>query len=204
MGATTENPVEVFDYERWEIVREVLLMSGCQRPASRQIVLCDTHQRYDTSSVIGSARNLEIQGPQLVSRAFFSSVPEAEGPYTKVREGHLTDFSIGYRVQKAVWIPENETGVVDGRTFEGPLRVATSWVPRELSVCPIGADDMAKVRADARTTKPPKEVKPMNPNSGTLEGIRTAKEATERSLAFAERQLAARQPAASPSDTQCH
>lgn len=195
--AATENPVTVFDYERWEAVNEVLLMSGCRLPASRQVPLFDTHRRFDTSSVLGSARGLEIADGQLLCRSFFSTVPEAQTPYTKVREGHLTDFSIGYRVLEAVWVPENETAAIEGRVFEGPVRVATQWVPKELSVCPIGADDMAKVRAEScaaanrSTNQKNEEVTDMNPKfRALLEERGLQKDASEEEAwAFAEKNL---------------
>ena len=43
--AATEAPASVWDWERWEIVREVLLMSGCRIPPSGQTTLLDTHSR---------------------------------------------------------------------------------------------------------------------------------------------------------------
>ena len=146
--AATESRVQVWDYDRWELVDEVLLMSGLQMPESRQVPLLDTHSRYSSYTVIGSYRDMRVGPEGLLGRSHFSSAPEAEGPYTKVREGHLTDFSVGYRVGEAVWIDEGTSAVIDGRTFEGPVRVVTSWRIKELSVCPIGADELAKARAD--------------------------------------------------------
>jgi len=154
--ASTENPVEVFDFQRWEMVNEVLLMSGCKM-ASRQIPLLDSHSRYDTSSVIGSFRNMTIAGGELTGRAFFSAVDKVADTWTKVREGHLTDFSVGYSVNAATWIEDGQTAVIDGRDFSGPLRVVTDWKVKELSVCSIGADEQAKARAEARPQQ--KEVK---------------------------------------------
>jgi hypothetical protein len=147
--AATENPTMVFDWERWEPINEVLLMSGCKLSNTRQVPFLGEHYRWNQSldNVIGSCRELEVKGDKLVGRAQFSSCEEAEKPYTKVREGHVTDVSIGYKVTKAVRIPKGETGVVDGRSFKGPIRVATEWTPGELTLCPIGADHVAKVRA---------------------------------------------------------
>ena len=147
VGAT-ENPVEVWDWNRFEIVREVCLMSGCVLPANRQTVLLDTHQRYGTGCVVGSYRDMHIEKNQMVGRAYFTSLPEGDAPYIKVKEGHVTDFSVGYRVMESEWVKAGETSVIQGRKFEGPLRVTTKWVPREMSVCPLGADEMAKVRED--------------------------------------------------------
>lgn len=161
--AATESPVPVLDYDRWEVVPEVLLMSGCQLPASRKMPLLDSHSRYSTSSVIGSARELRTEGDQLLSRVHYSKAPEAEGPYMKMTEGHLTDYSVGYRYDKKdkVYIPDGETGIVDGRTFTGPVNVIRKWTPKELSACPIGADDMAKARS-ATATVPNKGDDTMN------------------------------------------
>jgi len=146
VGAT-EDPVEVFDYERYAVVPEILLMSGCRLPESRQVPLLDTHMRYAANDVIGSYREMRLDSDKLMGRAFFSEAPEAAGPWTRLREGHLTDFSVGYRVHSSAWIPENEQQNIGGREYTGPLRVVTQWTPRELSVCPIGADQRAKARS---------------------------------------------------------
>lgn len=146
IGAT-ENPVTMYDYDRWEYVPEILLMSGCRLPASGQVPLLDSHSRYETSSVLGSYRGMLIQAGQLLGRACYSSAPEAEGPWTKTKEGHLTDYSVGYRVNQKTYIPDGQTGIIGGRTYTGPVNVVTDWTPREMSVCPIGADELAKARA---------------------------------------------------------
>ena len=146
--AATESPVTVFDYERFEPVDEVLLMAGLQLPESRQLPLLDAHSRHSTSNVIGSVRALKVAGGQLIGRAHFSSSPEVEPVWTRVREGHLTDFSIGYRVLESVWIPANQNQKIGNRTFSGPVRVSTAWEAKELSAVPIGADKDAKARSE--------------------------------------------------------
>jgi hypothetical protein len=149
VGAS-ENPAQVWDWERMDIVDEVLLMSGVQLPDNRQVPLFDTHMRGNTATVVGSYRDMSVGAnggsPVLLGRAYFTNQPEGEGPFQKVREGHITDFSVGYRVIESEWVSEGQKSTIAGRTFEGPLKVSTKWVPRELSVCPIGADDVAKAR----------------------------------------------------------
>ncbi len=151
---TTEQPVEMYDWRSRQTVDEILLISGAELPKSRQVPLLDTHYRWDTASVLGSYRDINADGDQLLGRAFFSTVPEAEGPWTKVREGHLTDFSAGYRTMPSasVMIPAGDKATVKGREFkasaERPLVVRTRWSLKELSVVPIGADDRAKARTD--------------------------------------------------------
>ena len=153
---STESPVEVWDWERWEIVPEVLLMSGCQLPASRQVPLLNTHWRGDISSVLGSCRNLRVDGGDLLGRVHYSQTgAAAEEAFAKTREGHLTDYSIGYRVLESEYVKAGETKTIAGREFSGPVRVATQWKVRELSTCPIGADEMAKARAATQPDNPP-------------------------------------------------
>lgn len=145
IGAT-EEPVPVYDWQRGEIINEILLMSGCKIPDSNQTPLLDTHSRFDTSSVIGSFREIRIEGSKLIGRAYFSSAEEAQGPFLKVQEGHLTDFSVGYKQVNFVFIDAGQKQIIEGREFVGPLRITTEWLPKELSICAIGADVNAKVR----------------------------------------------------------
>ncbi len=145
--AASELPVREIDWDSYDYIDTVLLMSGAQLPQNRQLPLLDSHSRYSTSNVVGSARDLRIEGDQLIARAVFTSQPEGEGAFAKVREGHLTDFSIGRKDLEAVRIKDGETAIIDGRSFAGPLRVITRWQPKELSICPIGADETAKTRA---------------------------------------------------------
>jgi hypothetical protein len=156
IGAT-ETPVLERDYDTWEVYPTVLLMSGCQIPPNRQLPLLDTHSRYSTASVIGSYRDMRIENNQLLGRAVFSTAEEAEGPWLKTMEGHLTDYSVARKDLEATIIPANQTGLIDGRTFQGPVKVVTKWIPKEMSSCPIGADENAKARA--ATAQPEKQAK---------------------------------------------
>ena len=157
----TEAPVKMFDYARYEYIPEILLVAGVEIPDSRQVPLLDTHSRYSTSSVIGSTRDIRVEDNQLVGRDHFSNAPEADGPWTKTAEGHLTDRSIGYTYDNAdaVYVDDGETAVIEGREFTGPVKVVKKWAVKENSICPIGADKKAKARAD----QPQKPIEPNNP-----------------------------------------
>jgi len=146
--AATENPVTVFDWERG-MVDEVLLMGGANLPYTRQVPLLDSHRRDDTSTVIGSLQGMEVRDGQLVGTAYFSA--EAERQWNLVRDGHLTDFSVGYRVDpsESVFVKAGETERADGREWAGPVLLQKKWHVKELSLVPIGADEMAKARAEA-------------------------------------------------------
>lgn len=143
----TETPTEVFDFERYEVVREVLIIDGVEMPKSKQIPLLDAHMRFEAANVLGSIRGLKKDGQELIGRAHFSSVANVQDIWTKVREGHITDFSAGYRPIDSQWVPAGETYDYKGRSFKGPVRVTKRWRIREGSTVPIGADELAKARS---------------------------------------------------------
>lgn len=140
---STENPVPMIDWERYELIPEVLLTAGCELPKSRQVPLLDSHQRWSVDSQLGSARALEKADRGVVSRLHFSSA--ADSQFTKVREGHVQDVSAGYQVLKKTFVPAGETRRIAGKDYEGPMNVVTKWRLREVSLTPIGADDMANL-----------------------------------------------------------
>ncbi|PHR26542.1 MAG: hypothetical protein COA36_11720 [Desulfotalea sp.] len=148
MIAATENPVRVYDWDRgW--IHEILLMSGLELPENRQVPLQDTHSRYDTSTTIGSFREMRIEGDKCVGRALFADVPSVEDVWVKVRDGHITDCSVGWvALAEPIWVPEATTMEIEGRSFTGPIQVVTKWKIKENSICPIGADESAKARAE--------------------------------------------------------
>lgn len=145
---STEDPVLMYDWQADEYVPEVLLAKGAIMP--KQVPLLDTHDRWSVKTVLGSVRNKKVE-PGLVSgTAFFSKVKAAEEALTKYEEGHLTDFSAGYRFSKnsVTRVKKGEKVEIDGRTWKGPVNVVTSWTIKEVSCCPIGADPKAKARAE--------------------------------------------------------
>jgi hypothetical protein len=160
-------------------------MSGGKLPSSRQVPLFDSHpwrfKQPQVVDVLGSARELRFEKDIMVGRVHFSRVGEAENAWTKTKEGHVTDYSLGYKVVKAQWVPEGEKAIIQGRTFIGPVKVALQWVPREVSITPIGADEQAKARSQSlNATATPKEEKVMDQKLREfLEGRGLAKDATE-------------------------
>lgn len=181
--AASEQPVAVFDPQRWEVVDEVLLMEGLEG-APEQVPLLDAHFRGSTSAILGSARGFRVEGPRLLARAVLAETPGGEQAWALVRGGHLTDVSVGYQVNSSQWVEPGRAVTIAGRQFQGPLKVVTSWSIRELSLCPIGADEAAKVRA-ANPHHPDKE-RTMDPRlRAYLEKRGLAKEASkEEALRF--------------------
>lgn len=78
--AATERAVNVFDWERWDIVPEVLLMSGVQLSASGQVPLLDSHERGSVSNVLGSFSSFRVENGQLVGKGrVFGSIGRGAG-----------------------------------------------------------------------------------------------------------------------------
>lgn len=141
---STEQRVPMMDWERYELVDEVLLSAGMETPRGSQVPLFDSHYPRNVKNQLGSVRGAGVDGDVTTGTLAFSSVHEDE--FTKVREGHTTDVSVGYVVLKRVYVPEGRTRTIRGKRFEGPVNVATKWRLREVSLTPIGADDQAKLR----------------------------------------------------------
>lgn len=146
--AATEQPVNVWDWEKWDVVPEVLRMDGVQLPVSGQVPLLDTHDGTSVQNVLGSFGAFRTEGGQLVGRATFSGVQAGADAFRRVAEGHITDVSVGYEVLASTWVENGATATVEGVEYTGPVRVTTAWKLFEVSLCPVGADDRAKVRGN--------------------------------------------------------
>ena len=148
--AATENPVQVWDAEKNGTINEVLMVKGASLPVGGQVPLLDSHNRSSVKNVIGSARSFQVADSNLECRVFFSDTEEGKSVAINVRDGHLTDFSVGYRPIVYHYVNPGETKVIGGRSFQGPLKVTEEWKLMELSAAIVGADHQAKARsADA-------------------------------------------------------
>ena len=177
----TENAVTVLDMRTWDVIDEVLLMSGCE--TVDQVPLLANHDRYSLDSVFGSTRSIRKVNGEMLGRLFFAEGDEdAERAYLKVKQKHLRDVSAGYRSLEYTDIAPNQSGVVQGKTYTAgsrTLRVTTRWQLREVSLVPIGADAKSKIRS-APTNHPTKEI-PVNPKlRAYLEKLGLRADATEQ------------------------
>jgi len=160
----TEAPVRVYDWQREEMVEEVLLMAGVQLPDSRQVPLLDAHGRWSIDQQLGSTRDLRVEADRLIGVNTFARTDGGDAALALVRDGHLTDNSVGYRVSASMYIEPGDTAEVEGQSFTArqlPLRVSTRWTIHENSVCPIGADPNATNR------EAPPSRQPDNPRTTT-------------------------------------
>jgi len=146
--ATIRDPKSDPDPRRRRIIDEILLADGGQWP--EQVVLLDDHASRGVANVIGSVRDVRREGRDWVGRLYFShSDPLGLTTWSKVREGHLRDVSIGYEQVEYVDIPRRQARTIAGRTFtagDRVLRITTRWSVKEVSVTPFAADRATQVR----------------------------------------------------------
>lgn len=148
----TEGRVKVLDWQNWRIIDEILIARGAE--FADQVVLLETHQRWSLDNVLGSVRDLRLEGSEVIGRPQFAEGDAvADRAWNKVRQRHLRDVSVGYAAREFVDIKPNTTERVNGKAYtagERTLRITTSWKIREVSLVPIGADEAAKIREAGR------------------------------------------------------
>lgn len=140
----TETPVLMPDFERMQMVPEVLRADGAEFPS--QVPLLDTHSRDTMDDQIGSVRGVTREGSDIAGRLFFATDERSQRSFEKVRDKHATDVSAGYKTIEKTFVPRGKTQIVKGRSYTGPVNVVTKWKLREVSLTPIGADEQAKLR----------------------------------------------------------
>jgi hypothetical protein len=164
---STETPVAMPDWHRMEMIPEVLVASGAEYPGNRQVPFLDSHQRRSVKDQLGSARDITVDGNQITAKLVFRKASESEEALAGVRDGHITDVSVGYEVLKRQYVASGDKKTIAGRSYEGPVNVVTKWRLREVSLTPIGADAQAKLRgldpAAVRFQSSEKENFQMNP-----------------------------------------
>lgn len=179
---STDAPVEVWDWRRGETIDEVLLATAAQLPS--QMPMLANHARWSLDSVLGSIRGIRVDGGSIIGRLMFArDDADADKAWNKVRQSHIVDVSVGYRVNEATEIAPGQTATIAGRTFTAgkrTLRVATNWTPKEGSLVPIGADQAAKIREDSTTIHHYKGDSNVNPKlRAFLETLGLRKESTD-------------------------
>lgn len=178
---STENPVQVLDMRTWQVIDEVLVARGAEFNA--QVILLDNHFRWSNEDVLGSIRSIRQENGQIIGRLHFAAGDErADRVWNKVRQGHITDVSIGYRSLDYVDIPPGQSKKVGDREYRAEartLRVTTRYRIREGSVTPIGADQAAKMRAELPQSTPRKDVTMNQALRAYLESIGLRSEASD-------------------------
>lgn len=141
---TTEKAVPMPDWDRWEMIPEVLRADGMEAP--EQIPLLNAHSRGSIGDILGSVRDFKREADAVTGNARIAKTADGELAAELIKSGDLTDVSVGYEVTAKTFIPEKTSQVIGGKAYDGPVNVATKWRLKELSLVPIGADSNAKIR----------------------------------------------------------
>jgi hypothetical protein len=145
---TTEAPVERFDWRTGKQYFEILSMKPEHvdlRRINAGAPLLDSHStgsvfRQLGAVVRGSAR---VSGRKALATIRFSQRAEVEPIFQDVRDGITTAVSVGYRVSR---FEESE-----GKAGAPPTRLATWWMPYEISLVSMPSDIGASVREGDRS-----------------------------------------------------
>lgn len=95
------------------------------------------HDQFSLDAVIGVVERASIKDGEGIATIRFSSDPDADKIFNKIKEGVLRSISVGYSVEEYDEIEQDD---------EIPLFRAVRWTPKELSIVPIGFDPHAQVR----------------------------------------------------------
>lgn len=106
----------------------------------------DTHNLYSSGDVLGHvADGSAVLSPTegRCRTVWDLSDEKAAKIYRKAKAGHIRGVSVGYEVHRYDVVSAGE-----GRIEQ---RIAVDWTPREVSICPVGADPGAGVRRGGPT-----------------------------------------------------
>lgn len=149
----TDSPVDRMDWNRGQIVSEILDMDGVEfRSSLRQLPIVDSHDPSTVANVLGSVRDIQIKDGELIGRAVFASDSKSQEAFQKVRDGHLTDFSITASVNQVKQVPPGATYRVRNKDIDGPAEIVTKWTPTDASLVAVGADARSTVISKLRSS----------------------------------------------------
>ena len=145
----TETPAKVWDWERWEVITEVLAAGGMILPKNRQIPLGDSHRVNESvQRILGSVREIRVENNEIVGRAYYARDPLSVETFGKVQDGHIPCGSVGYQPVDRQWIDKGESYDYNGRTYVGPMMLTKTWMLKEYSACGIPADEGSSTRCE--------------------------------------------------------
>jgi len=117
------------------------------RPGSTQIPIVDSHDTSTVRNVLGSLRNLSVDGDEFGGVAYFASDDESQRAYTKLLDGHITDFSITAQPNEVLELKTGQRYTTSrGTEIIGPANVITNWTALDASLVATGADSRSTVR----------------------------------------------------------
>lgn len=136
--------------------------------------LLAAHNSYDLDAVIGVVERAWLEGNEGKAVVRFSSEPEGDKVFRKVKEKVLRNVSIGYQVRRYADVTEKGDKI--------PTYRAVDYSIMEISIVPIGFDPAAQIRANENQTEVEFEEPASNENSNneTAEASQTITEEVTR------------------------
>ena len=98
---------------------------------------------HDKDQIVGVPTEAFLDEANRKSRGTirFGKDADSDVVFQKVADGILRGVSLRFQATKGQQVGEGETWTSPaGRTFDGPIIVATQWEPREVSLTPVPAD----------------------------------------------------------------
>ena len=149
---STDSAVPMPDFERMEMVPEVLASSGFRAPRGARLPLIDSHDRSSISKVLGSVRSIQAEDGRVVGDLYFNKSYRGKSARESVDDGDVNGVSVGYSILEKSFVPKGKTRAIEGRQYTGPINVVTAWEAREVSLVVVPADENARVMSRAKQT----------------------------------------------------
>jgi len=119
---------------------------------------------HDPTAGVGHTDSIRIDGGQLVATGVISrDTPAAREVVASSRNGFPWQASVGASVEEFEFVKENQTVLVNGRSFGGPLNVVRTATLGEISFVDLGADGQTSATVAAGAAKdfgPPADEEP--------------------------------------------
>lgn len=131
----TEASRRRFDATRGEWYAEVVLMSGIiYRAKRRQVCLLDSGNRQTIKAVVGSVRELRIEGDALVGTLRWARDDASQIVRAKYQAGDLERFTLAYGPLEVKALAAGQTLRTRSGIVTGPARIITRWSPLDASI----------------------------------------------------------------------
>ena len=159
----SENPVERYDESSGQSYNEILLMDGVEFRTDRfRLPIVDSHDRSTVRNVLGSVRDIHVEGSELIGTASFARDRDSQDAFDKLMDGHLTDFSITATPNSSRMVSRGESELIGEQQITGPAEIVTRWTPTDASLVAAGADETSTVRELRRAYQIPEGVEAMD------------------------------------------
>jgi HK97 family phage prohead protease len=135
----TNKPVRMWSFDKGSHLEE-LDMSGANLERMDRAPVFDNHVNSGASGQLGAVvpGSARAENGNLLATLRFSKNDNVTPIWNNVRDGILSNISVGYMVEQAEQVRKNEDGT---KVFR-----ATRWTPYEVSLAPVPADHTATVR----------------------------------------------------------